>query len=151
MQTNFRPAVDSDAATILAFMRELYAIDGTTPFEEAGARRTLLGIVRDPAFGRVWVIQDGARPIGYVILTLGYSLEYRGRDAFLDELFVAADSRGRGIGRETMRFVEDACRELGVRALHLEVERANTAAQRLYRKFGFADHDRYLLTQWIES
>jgi ribosomal protein S18 acetylase RimI-like enzyme len=38
-----------------------------------------------------------------------------------------------------------------VRALHLEVERANTAAQGLYRKFGFADHERYLFTRWIES
>src|SRR5262245_42648000 len=151
MQTSFRPAMESDVATILGFMRELYAIDGSAPFEEAGARRTLLGIVGDPALGRVWVIQDGADPIGYVILTLGYSLEYRGRDAFLDELFVAADSRGRGVGRETMRFVENVCRKLGVQALHLEVERANTAAQRLYRRFGFADHDRYLLTKWIES
>jgi ribosomal protein S18 acetylase RimI-like enzyme len=148
---NFRLAGESDATTILGFMRELYAMDGTRPLEEEKARRALLGIVGDPMFGRVWVIQDGAEAIGYVILTLGYSLEYGGRDGFIDELFIDEAHRGRGVGRETMRFVEDACRELRVRALHLEVERANTAAQRLYRKFGFADHDRYLLTKWIES
>jgi ribosomal protein S18 acetylase RimI-like enzyme len=34
-----------------------------------------------------------------------------------------------------------------VRALHLEVERANTEAQAFYHKAGFADHDRYLLTK----
>lgn len=151
MKQNFKPAGESDAATILGFMRELYEMDGTTPLEEEKARRALLGIVQDPALGRVWVIQDGAEPIGYVILTLGYSLEYRGRDAFLDELFIAEAHRRRGAGRETMRFLDGVCRELGVRALHLEVERANTAAQGLYRKFGFADHDRYLLTKWIES
>ena len=151
MGTNFKPAGESDADTILGFMRELYAMDGTTPLEEEKARRALLGIVRDPALGRVWVIQDGAEAIGYVILTLGYSLEYGGRDGFIDELFIAEAHRGRGVGREAMRFLDGICRELGVRALHLEVERANTAAQRLYRKFGFSDHDRYLLTKWIES
>jgi len=151
MRPNFRPAGETDATAILGFMRELYDMDGTRPLEETMARRALLGIVRDPQFGRVWVIEDGAEPIGYVILTLGYSLEYGGRDGFIDELFIAEAHRGRGVGRETMRFLDGVCRELGVRALHLEVERANTAAQRLYRTFGFADHDRYLLTKWIES
>jgi ribosomal protein S18 acetylase RimI-like enzyme len=50
-----------------------------------------------------------------------------------------------------MRLVETACRDLGVHAVHLEVERANAAAQGLYRKFGFQDHERYLLTRWIGS
>jgi len=35
--------------------------------------------------GRVWLIQYQGQVIGYVILTLGYSLEYGGRDAFIDE------------------------------------------------------------------
>jgi len=151
MEPIFRLAGESDADAILGFMRELYAIDGSMPYEEGRARPTLLGILRDPTLGRVWVIQDGDRPIGYVILTLGYSLEYRGRDAFIDELFILATHRRRGVGRETLRFVDRACRELNVRALHLEVERANAAAQGLYRKFGFVDHDRYLLTKWIET
>jgi ribosomal protein S18 acetylase RimI-like enzyme len=34
--------------------------------------------------------------------------------------------------------------------LHLEVERANTAAQGVYRRAGFKDHDRYLLTKWLD-
>ncbi|HEX2680374.1 MAG TPA: hypothetical protein VHQ03_03690 [Candidatus Dormibacteraeota bacterium] len=38
---------------------------------------------------------------------------------------------------------------MGVHALHLEVTHANTGAQQLYRKFGFEDHDRYLMTKRI--
>jgi ribosomal protein S18 acetylase RimI-like enzyme len=37
-----------------------------------------------------------------------------------------------------------------VTALHLEVERKNKAAQEFYRRIGFQDHDRYLMTRWIE-
>jgi ribosomal protein S18 acetylase RimI-like enzyme len=36
--------------------------------------------------------------------------------------------------------------ELGVRALHLEVGRDNVPAQELYRRVGFVDTDRRLLT-----
>ncbi len=150
MEPTFRHAAKSDIDTILEFMQRLYAQDGL-PFDEPIARRTLAGIVRDRSLGRVWMIGDGSEPIGYMILTLGYSLEYRGRDAFVDELFVHESHRRRGIGRKAMQVLEQACRELDVRALHLEVERPNVAAQALYRKFGFVDHDRYLMTKHIKD
>ena len=148
MEPTFRLARESDIGTILGFMPELYAQDGL-PFDEPAARTTLGGIVRDRSLGRVWMIDEGPETIGYAILTLGYSLEYRGRDAFVDELFIRADRRRRGIGRKAMAIMEQACRDLEVRALHLEVERPNVAAQGLYRKFGFIDHDRYLMTKPI--
>ena len=46
-----------------------------------------------------------------------------------------------------LTFVAAACADLGVRARHLEVARTNTAAQRLYRRARFEDHDRFLLTR----
>src|SRR3989442_5219068 len=149
MEPIFDPAAESDLDLILNFMRRLYTQDGI-PFDESSARATLAGIVRDRSLGRVWMIRMGSEPIGYMILTLGYSLEYRGRDAFVDELFVDESRRRQGIGRKAMQFLEQACRDLDVRALHLEVERPNVGAQHLYRKFGFVDHDRYLMTKHIE-
>ena len=103
----------------------------------------------DERLGGVWLIRSGASAVGYVVLTLGYSIEFRGRDAFLDELYLRPEARGRGAGRKALEFVEGVCRSLGVRALHLEVERANAGAQALYRKAGFVDPDRYLMTKWV--
>ena len=80
---------------------------------------------------------------------IGYSIEYGGRDAFIDEVYIRAAYRGQGIGRQAMMFAETQCRALGVRALHLEVARDNTNAHALYRKVGFVDHDRYLMTKHI--
>jgi ribosomal protein S18 acetylase RimI-like enzyme len=45
--------------------------------------------------------------------------------------------------------MEEACRDHGITALHLEVERTNLRAAALYRRLGFRDHDRYLLTQLV--
>ncbi len=89
--------------------------------------------------------------MGYVALTFGYSLEFHGRDAFVDELFVRAERRGEGAGTAALGFIMDTCPTLGVHALHLEVERVNTAAQALYRLFGFHDHDGYLMTRWMDE
>ena len=71
------------------------------------------------------------------------------RDALIDELFIQPEYRGQGIGSRAMAVIEEACRELKVNALHLEVERHKTGAQQLYRKFGLVDQERYLMTKWI--
>jgi ribosomal protein S18 acetylase RimI-like enzyme len=84
-----------------------------------------------------------------VILTLGYSFEFRGRDAFVDELYIEPEFRRRGLGRRAMEFLEERARALGVNAVHLEVDRGNDAAAELYRRAGYADQGRFLMTKWL--
>ncbi len=148
MQIRFQPASIADRNVLVGFMRQFYEIDAY-PFDESSAYSALDGILSDASLGRVWIITEQETPIGYVVLTLGYSLEYRGRDASIDEVYVEAGHRGKGIGSKAIKFVEEACRELGVNALHLEVERENAAGQGLYRKHGFECHDRDLMTKRI--
>ena len=144
----FKAATDSDIEWLLKAMHEFYAIDGY-PFNEEIARPALEKFIGNSSLGRLWLIEAEGKAVGYVALTFGYSFEFHGRDAFVDELFVDSAYRGQGIGNQTMQFIEERCREFGIAALHLEVERENLAAQGLYRKFGFKDHDRFLMTRWI--
>ena len=150
MEPEFRLANSTDIDKLMEFMRQFYAIDQYL-FDEQAARTTLEKIVVDLSLGRVWLINHEDEAIGYLVVTFGYSLEYHGRDAFIDELFVKASHRNQGIGTKAIQFALEACPELGIHALHLEVERSNAAAQALYRKFGFEDHDRFLMTRWISS
>jgi len=132
-------------------MRALEQADpGATPFDEPRRRVIFDQFVRDSPYGRAWLVVEGEHPIGYVVLTISFSFEYRGCDAYIDELYIAEEHRGRGIGRRAMAFVETMAHELGVNAMHLEVSRANTAALELYRRIGYVDHDRYLMTKWLE-
>ncbi|PYT13133.1 MAG: GNAT family N-acetyltransferase, partial [Acidobacteria bacterium] len=73
MEPTFRLAEHSDVDRLIVYMRQLYVHDGT-PFDEPAARRALDGVVRDRSLGRVWMIGDGRDTVGYVVLTLGYSL-----------------------------------------------------------------------------
>lgn len=150
MEVAFRLARDADVDLLEEFVREFYEFDGHA-FEGRVARAALREILSDDSLGSVWLIEVEGSPVGYVVLTLGFSLMYGGRDAFIDEFYIRAEQRGRGVGRRALEFVEGACRALGVRALHLEVGRENANAQAVYRRFGFEDHDQYLLTKWVAS
>lgn len=150
MEPTFKLAADADTEPLMEMMRELYAYDHL-PFDEQEHRSALQQILGNESLGRVYLILLGEVVAGYIVLTLGFSLEYRGRDAILDEFFVKENYRQQGIGKRALRFIEEVCRELGVQALHLVLERGNTNAQAVYRKAGFIDHDRYLMTKWIEE
>jgi GNAT superfamily N-acetyltransferase len=150
MPATFQLATLADLDQLLIFNREFCELD-QHPFDEQTLRPALDRLLRDEALGRVWLILDGAQAVGYLVLAFGYSLEYRGRDAFVDEIYLRASHRRQGIGTQAFAFLEQACAALGVRALHLEVEHRNLAAQQFYRAIGFRDQDRYLMTRLIED
>jgi ribosomal protein S18 acetylase RimI-like enzyme len=151
-QVIFRPAAKDDEANLLRMMRALAEQEpGAYYFNEHAVRRVLRRFLGDPSLGKAWIFSDGANIAGYIVLTLGYSFEYHGRDAFVDELYVEPQYRRRGIGREAVKFVERQARTMGVTALHLEVDHGNDPALELYQRAGYQDHDRYLMTKWLVS
>src|SRR5688572_10732182 len=115
--SRFRPAEPGDVDAIVAMMRGYYGQDGYT-FVEEEARAAALMLIGDPALGRLWVAREGKTVVGYVAVALGFSFEYRGREAFVDELLIAESHRGRGLGREALQLAEEYCKEVGVNALH---------------------------------
>ncbi|MGF1642035.1 MAG: GNAT family N-acetyltransferase [Thiotrichales bacterium] len=94
---------------------------------------------------RAWLICLGQRPIGYVVLDFGYTIEFGGRDAFIDELFLEEARRGFGYGRAALEVLVSEAAALGIKALHLEVAHSNEPARRLYRTLGFDDRTRFSL------
>lgn len=146
----FREAIPGDESVLLPMMRGLAEQEpGPVPFDESAARLAFRQFLSLPAFGRIWLIYDGAAPVGYIILTVGFSFEFRGHDAFIDELYIVPAQRRRGGGRQAMAFVEQQAREMGVQAIHLEVESGNHPARELYRHTGYKDHQRLLMTKWL--
>ncbi|MFL6255606.1 MAG: GNAT family N-acetyltransferase [Pyrinomonadaceae bacterium] len=148
MEPTFRLANSSDADTLIEMMRDFNAHERIA-FDEPSVRAALAQLFADDSYGLVCLMLLSEEVAGYVVITFGFSIEFRGRDAFIDELFVKEEFRGRGAGAAALRFAEGLCRQRGVRALHLEVERGNTRAQSVYRRAGYVDHDRYLLTRWL--
>jgi ribosomal protein S18 acetylase RimI-like enzyme len=148
----FREATLQDEAALLPMMRSLAEQEpGKIPFDEAAARATLRQFAERPAFGRIWLFYEGAAPVGYIILTIGFSFEFHGHDAFIDELFIKAEYRRRGYGLQAVSFLEEKAREMGVNAVHLEVDHGNDPALELYRRSGYEDHVRFLMSKWLRA
>jgi diamine N-acetyltransferase len=139
-----------DEAELLRMMRVLAEQEpGKIKFDEPAARASFRRLLSLPAFGRTWLLFEENETVGYIVLTIGFSFEFHGHDAFIDELYVDAAYRRRGFGRRAVAFVEAKAREMGVNALHLEVDRGNEPALELYRRSGYEDHDRFLMTKWL--
>jgi L-amino acid N-acyltransferase YncA len=144
----FRQATPADVGTLLDLMRELYAYEGFH-FDEGKARAALGQVLGDESLGRVWLIEVDGQTAGYLVLGASFSLEFHGRDAYVDELYVRPPFRSRGLGSRALEHVVAQCRALGINAVHLEVGHDNPGAHALYRRLGFVDHDRHLMTKWL--
>ena len=142
----YRPATEADVDHILPMMERYYAEDGYG-FDAARAAAAAGTLLANESLGRLWVAVVDGRVAGYLAVTLGFSLEYGGFDAFLDELYIDTPFRRRGLGREAIDVAVAYCRERGVRALHLEVEDHRDAAKRLYEAAEFELHDRHLMSR----
>jgi ribosomal protein S18 acetylase RimI-like enzyme len=145
-----REATLQDEAELLPMMRKLAEQEpGKIKFGERAASATFRKLLSLPSFGRVWLLCEDHKPAGYIILTVGFSFEFHGHDAFVDELYIDAAYRRRGFGRQAMAFLEKKAFEMGVNAIHLEVDHGNDPALQLYRRAGYQDHDRSLMTKWL--
>jgi GNAT superfamily N-acetyltransferase len=87
---------------------------------------------------------EDAPPSGVAQVRFRLGLWFAAEDCLLEDLFVRADARGRGVGRALVQGTIDLARERGCRRVELDVNDANPAALALYESFGFScDDPRY--------
>ncbi len=128
---------------LLSLVASFHAEEGIASSEEdrrAGVSPLLDGIPH----GCVYLIGPPRAPIGYIVITFGWSVEFGGLDAIIDELYIRPGVRGRGIASEALIALPRALAGGGLRAIHLEVDKTNEKALKLYRRAGFAVRDNYL-------
>ncbi len=141
------PAQAADADLLLCMARTFHLEDGhpLTPVGETAVTTIACGEL----LARAWIMRLAGQAVGYLVITLGYSIEYEGRDGFIDELYLEPDVRGRGLGRMLVAFALSQAAELGIGTLHLEVEYDNERACRLYRDAGFEETGRRLMRRRV--
>ena len=151
MPLSITQATLADLESILVMMRRMQKDDPWSErFHEPMVRAKLAELLLNPIYGVVYIVREDLKPIGYLVICFDYSLEYRGKGAWIDELFVEAAHRGKGIGRQLLDLAEAASREHNAKFLHLEVNHGNPAIE-LYRRRGFLDHQRYLMSKALDN
>lgn len=149
MSCSVNLATRGDLDTLLSLMRQMQKEDPWSEvFDETILRQNLCAIFGDARYGLLYLARDQQVAVGYLVICFDFSLEYRGKGAWIDELFVQPSHRGQGIGTQLLDFAETASREHGAQFLHLEVNHGNSAVE-LYRRRGFMDHHRFLMTKTL--
>ncbi len=132
--------LDRVLSLVAAFHAES-GLETTEDHRRAGVEPLLNG----HPYGAVYLIGPTRAPIGYIVITFGWSVEFGGMDGFVDELYIRPAVRSRGIATEVLTALPKTLATAGLRALHLEVDRENETAQRLYLRTRFKPRETYML------
>jgi ribosomal protein S18 acetylase RimI-like enzyme len=93
------------------------------------------------AEGEMTVLLSGERADGIALLRFRPSVWTGGAEAYLQELYVAPELRGRGIGRALLEAAIEVAREAGATGIDLNTGETDTAARALYESLGFTNRE----------
>lgn len=141
---SFATASLQDLDHIVSLVAAYHAFERITQPDDL-RRQAVRHLLENPSLGEIKLILSDGALAGYIAICFGYSIEFAGRDAFIDEFFVTEELRGQGIGGRIIQQVWDDLARHGVVALHLEVDNENLGAQRFYGRHGFEARSKYHL------
>jgi ribosomal protein S18 acetylase RimI-like enzyme len=137
-QTLIRLASRADASvfgTLLhAFNREF---GEPTPTAEVIAERAAPLIES----GELTVLLAGDGRDGFAVLRFRPSIYTGALDAYLEELYVVPERRGRGLGRALLDTAMSHARERGAAHIELNTSEGDVAARALYESAGFTNRE----------
>lgn len=103
----------------------------------------------------IFVIVDETRMIGEATVDTAFPFLYKKTDktAWISILIGEKDYWRRGIGAQTICFLENICRDMDLKRIELGVFEFNKAAHKLYQKLGYSeigqiDHFTYRINRW---
>lgn len=101
---------------------------------------------RDKRHHLALALEDGV--VVGMVSALDYVRPDKPPEMFINEVSIATDYRGRGIGRELVRLMLDHARSLGLREAWLLTDEGNAAARAMYKAAGAQEKPQLL--QWFD-
>lgn len=95
--------------------------------------------------GKIFISYDESNPIGYIAGYVGKDIENDADYFHVDALFVDERFRGKGIGTNLLKKIEEHAKSIGQTKIGLGVLAGNIRSHNYYKKIGFKDYDILLL------
>ena len=140
MDIAIRQALAADIPGLVELMREFYGESGYD-LDVSRAARSFEMLLADSTLGTGWVFLADSIAIGYVVLTVRFSMESGGLDACIDDLYVRPAHRRQGIARRGLEQLFAECVRRGILAVRVEVAAGDPPALSLYRSVGMQPDD----------
>jgi len=134
-----RVAISRDLPEILELYRQL-DLEDRLVLPVADAERIFETIKKYPDY-HVYVARRYGKTLGTFTLLIVDNLAHMGaRSGIVEDVVVAAEWQGMGIGRQMMRVAMQKCHEAGCYKLVLSSNKKRADAHRFYEKLGFRQH-----------
>ena len=146
-----RLASVQDAATVAQLLHDFNTEFGEPTPGPAVLQRRLVSLLATNAT-LAWL--GGEPAVGVAVVTLRTNVWFDGPVALLDELYVAPEFRGQGIGSAMIAAILAKAREEGWELVDINVDECDEGARRFYERHGFANtepgSDERGLYYWLE-
>lgn len=133
-----------DLRALLPLVEAYHTLDGIET-DEDHREAAIAPLLEGSPLGCVYLIGPRRAPVGYIVITFGWSVEFGGMEGFIDEFFIRQTVRGRGVGSEVLTGLLPQLDAAGLSALNLEVRADNERLQKLYARAGFRLRNGYHL------
>ena len=126
-----------DFDTVLSMMLVFYASDALLvhPGEEV-LRKTLSDALTDTPYLEAFGFEEEGILAGYGMVAMSYSTEAGGLCAWIEDIYIRPEYRGKGFCTSFLTFVKERYASRVAR-IRLEAEPENERAMAVYRKAGF--------------
>lgn len=133
---------------MLAAMQDFYQLE-KLPWDAVRQEALLTTLINTPQAGRLLIAEREQQLAAYAAIGFCFSLEFAGRFALLDELYVLPAFQGLGLGKQLMQATEQLAREQHCQAVRLEVSDDNPKARDIYLRSGYRMQPRRLMSYWL--
>jgi len=143
MTTAINLAGPDDAPRALDLMGRYHAEVGLDHDDDHRAA-VVTPLLEGSPLGAVWLVGPTRAPLGYVMMTFGWSVAHAGMIAWLAEAFIRENVRNRGIGTDVLHAIAVNLRAADMKALHACAD--GDAAHRFCTRVGFKPTAGQLMT-----
>ena len=113
-----------------------FSLEVSAPLSDSHIRAALKPLLSARTIGDVWIV-EGEEVLGYLVITWGWGIESGGREALIDEIYIAPSHRNQGLASALVQVSLEKARALDTKAVFLETESANPQSRVLYERLGF--------------
>lgn len=136
MAIMIRPAEMRDVEAMVELLGALFSIEADFTFDPDRQRRGLALLIRNDA-DRVLVAECEGRVIGMCSVQTLISTAEGGRVGLVEDMVVAPELRGKGIGQRLLGEIERWAADSGLTRLQLLADRTNEPALAFYDRQGW--------------
>ena len=140
-----RPALLADAAIVHAMLLQLARAMGAQKKIKNSVQDIAAALTGDPPAIHAFIADRNGEPVGLAIVFLNFSTWRGSPGVYVQDIYVAANARGTGLGKKLLQAVAAWGQARGANHLRLSVEPENTGARAFYLSAGLKLRDDELI------